>query len=328
MTETIAINIASGPGGTTFPTMGGTIYTATTVTDVSKSYQIRVYGLADCQGDGGGQIGDHDGLWWEHASGGGDRTFGAAVFEGTQVYLAWRKGSSGSFSPVPYQDFNPNHEYIYNGIPGNGQAWQFQFYDPRFTNNGGNLYVEISEDNLEPDNPGESDCPICESGELGTTNPIGIRHGEKREEITDLSLNSPAGVLALTRSYSQNKQDEFQFMGLGWHHNHLIKLTAVTGTPNKIIVRLPRGGEGHFTETWSGSNHYEGVAGVGSSIDWNSGTSQYTLVASDKSTYVFDNNGNLLSRSWPSGETWSYSYSGSNLSEISDGYGRKLVFRY
>jgi hypothetical protein len=178
----------------------------------------------------------------------------------------------------------------------------------------------------EPLNPGESDCPVCYSGEGSRGNPIGIRHGEKREEITDISLNTPAGALELVRTYSQDKQGEFQFMGLGWNHIHLIKLTPISGTPNKIIVRLPRGGEAHFTETTT--NHYDGVAGVGSFVDWNPTTSQYTLTASDKSTYVFDSSGNLLTRSWPNGESWTYTYSSGKLAEVSDGYGRKLVFRY
>lgn len=48
----------------------------------------------------------------------------------------------------------------------------------------------------------------------------------------------------------------------------------------------------------------------------------------DKSVYVFDNDGNLLSKIWSNGERWTYSYSGDDLVEVNDGYNRKLVFRY
>ncbi|MBA3867563.1 MAG: PD40 domain-containing protein [Anaerolineae bacterium] len=177
---------------------------------------------------------------------------------------------------------------------------------------------------IEPNNRGEGEC---DAGESSISNPIGIRHGEKREQVTDLSFKTPTGELTLTRYYSQFSQTNvIPVMGLGWNHNHLVKLTKIIGTPNKISVRLPNGGESLFTET--SPNHYDGVLGVRSFVDWNTSTSQYTLTPTDRSIQVFDSSGNLLSRSWPSGETWSYSYSSGKLSQVIDAYGRKLVFRY
>ncbi len=160
------------------------------------------------------------------------------------------------------------------------------------------------------------------------TNPISLYKGEKRVEVTDLTLNTPAGPLSFTRTYRQSKQAEWNIMGLGWTHNHAISLAPIAGTPNTIVVRMPHGGDAHFTETEPGSNQYVGDAGATSSITWNSGTQQYTLTTADQSVYVFDDGGKLLSRSWPAGETWTYSYSGSQLIQVIDAYGNKLVFRY
>ncbi len=180
---------------------------------------------------------------------------------------------------------------------------------------------------------GPCECTIgvhaCGDGE-STSNPISLQKGEKRLEATDLTLTTPAGPLSFTRTYRQNRQDnpDFQFMGLGWTHNHQITLTKISGTPNAIIVKMPRGGIATFTETQT--DHYEGDPGATSVIDWNSSTSQYTLKTLDESEYVFDGTtGNLLSRLWTNGETWTYSYDGSgNLIQVADAYSNQLVFRY
>jgi len=76
---------------------------------------------------------------------------------------------------------------------------------------------------------------------------------------------------------------------------------------------MPNGGELKLTETAAGSNSYKADAGSDAVVVYNTGTTQYTLTASDKSTYVFNNAGRLLSRGWPGGETWTYTYDGSNL---------------
>lgn len=182
---------------------------------------------------------------------------------------------------------------------------------------------------IEPENEGCNECDsaaAARAGEMGIGNPIGIRHGEKREEVKDISLSSPAGELAFIRTYSQNKRDDFQFMGLGWSHNHRMKLIPISGTPNKITIILPRGGNANYAET--DTDHYEGVAGVDGVVDWDSGTSQYTVTNADQSTAVFDDDGKLLSRSWPNGETWDYGYTGDDLTTVSDAYDRQLQFSY
>ena len=161
---------------------------------------------------------------------------------------------------------------------------------------------------------------------FGTDNPISLYKGEKRLQITDLSLNTPVGPLSFTRTYRQSKQADWQSMGLGWTHNHIISLSSLAGTPNTIVVRMPHGGEAHFTE--QSTNHYVGDAGATSIIDWDNETQQYTLTTVDQSVYTFDGDGKLRSRSWPDGETWMYSYDSNGLTQVADDYGNKLIFRY
>lgn len=117
-----------------------------------------------------------------------------------------------------------------------------------------------------PENSGNPDCTLsAHAGDqsIPGSNPIGMRNGEKRQEIKDISLNTPAGEMALVRSYSQNKQSEFQFMGMGWNHNHLTKLVVLS--TSKVSVRLAGGGNANFE--LNTPNHYEGVAGVGGTVD-------------------------------------------------------------
>lgn len=176
--------------------------------------------------------------------------------------------------------------------------------------------------NKKPD----SHLGTCDFGEPSTKEPISLYHGEKREQITDIALNSPAGLLPLTRTYLQNEHSTYQFMGLGWTHNHRTSLSLIIGSPATIIIRWDNGGEGYYTET--SPDHFEGVDGITSFVDRNSSTGIYTLVLADKSTIVFDASGKIVSRSWPSGEAWTYAYDGNQIAEVSDDYGRRLVFRY
>jgi hypothetical protein len=52
---------------------------------------------------------------------------------------------------------------------------------------------------------------------------------------------TPAGGLTLERTYRQSKQATYTFMGLGWTHNHNIRLSLTAGMPNSIVVQRGRG---------------------------------------------------------------------------------------
>ncbi len=186
----------------------------------------------------------------------------------------------------------------------------------------------------------DQECPYNHTGQDPdkSGSPISLYKGEKRERVADLSVVTPAGPLAFTRTYRQSKQGTYAFMGLGWTHNHHIVLTKTPGTPNTIVVQLGSGAEVHFTETYDGSNVYAGDLGSTSDITWD-GT-KYTLIASDKSQTVFDtsvtgaqistNVVQITSLVFPRGETLTYTYDGTskNLTGVSDTYGKSLAFSY
>lgn len=200
-------------------------------------------------------------------------------------------------------------------------------------------FLNICSGQSQLSHQGPTDCPFNHAG-IGSEQslyPISLIDGEKREQVTDLSLNTPAGILAFTRAYRQSElaNPDLRTMGLGWAHNHNYLLTKHPGTPNTIVVRMPSGGEFHLTETANGSNSYLGDPGSTATIAWD-GT-KYTLTTQDATQYVFDTPGQLTTNKWqltsviyPSDEIWIYTYDGTSkkLTDIDDGYGRGLQFSY
>ncbi|GEM_PF-898598 len=173
---------------------------------------------------------------------------------------------------------------------------------------------------------------ICEPK---SSNPIHLLDGDKRLTETDIEVSSPAQPLALTRYYRQFKQADpnLQIVGNGWTHNHhmVLYLTENTGAPNTIIVHKEDGQDLYFTETAVDSYLYNGDEGLRSTIEWVSANSQFVLIQHDRSQYVFESVGGvyrLIKRVWPNGEEWDYTYTSNQLTEVTDDYGRKLVFRY
>ncbi|MEO8394271.1 MAG: DUF6531 domain-containing protein, partial [Chloroflexota bacterium] len=165
---------------------------------------------------------------------------------------------------------------------------------------------------------------------FSSPNPISLRMGEKRLEATDLSLNTPAGALAFTRTYSQNQQTDahYQFMGLGWTHNHAFALELAGSSPARTAqVYLPQGGVLALEE--DSPDHFTANAGSYSELTHDISQHLYILTGQDKSVYQFDDTTQLLqSHIWPNSEVWTYTYSSGRLTEIDDGYGRKLKFSY
>lgn len=184
----------------------------------------------------------------------------------------------------------------------------------------------------EPSNTGAGFCLLCWIGELRSGLPIGLHYGEKMEEVTDLSVPSISDTLSFTRSYRQSKQNLYQFMGLGWTHNQMATLIPLTTTAEQqtLLLQMPNGGEVYFTQSVTDATLY--LADPGSAATVRLSSNQYILTALDQSTYTFYATGSLVgqlaSRQWPTGDQWTYSYTGTQLTSVLDNYGRGLQFSY
>jgi len=163
-------------------------------------------------------------------------------------------------------------------------------------------------------------------------NPVVMQTGEKYEEMTDLQVNTPAGIMAFTRMYQQSKQSNpnYQAIGLGWSHNHQIALD-LTGLPGVLVMRTRTGGETRFTQVAGNPSRYEGDPGSSAFVIVSGGN--YTLTGSDNSTFTFDSTGKLTTYTFPNQEVWTYSYYPSGfvmglLQYVQDVYGNQLQFVY
>ena len=197
------------------------------------------------------------------------------------------------------------------------------------------LAAPIAAPLIESSNSGDPDCNFGNwGGNVSIGRPISVRHGEKREQITDISLSSAAGSLSFTRTYRQSKQSnpQFMFMGLGWTHNHAMQLQLLPGSPNRALVTMTNGGELYLTQSAIDSTIY--TSDPGSSATLKVMGNQYVLTPLDKSTYTFGNfnvgtqTAQLIQHAWPNAEVWTYGYTGSQLTTISDGHSRMLNFSY
>jgi len=173
---------------------------------------------------------------------------------------------------------------------------------------------------------GDTCLVYAAKGQKQSSWPISLYSGEKLEQETDLILGSPGNPLAFIRSYRQSQQGLFQLMGLGWTHNHNLFLSIMAGAQKEIWLWLGSGGKVHLVETTPGSNQFAATAGSTVNISFN-GT-QYTLTAQDTSQYIFNSSGQLVQRTWPNHEQWTYTYSSGRLSSVADLYGNTLQFTY
>ncbi|MHB8627019.1 MAG: DUF7948 domain-containing protein [Aggregatilineales bacterium] len=263
---------------------------------------------------------------------------------GSQLLLSTFIGPVGSSSPDIAQDLVVNNArviYVTGATSANGFP-VIPTAHP-FTSTGVNQYPQdhiggydafIAKFDLGSFflNTGAPFCPWCWIGALLSLLPVNIQYGEKTEQITDLSLNTPSGKLEFTRSYRQSQLGAFQQpLGLGWTHNHAASLSVTTGTLKTLAIQMPNGGTMSFYQQSSGSTHYVAYPGSTSYVDYASGPDHYTLTVMDKTQYVFENNGGggyrLHSINWANtpNQTWNYLYYTSGpavglLQEVNDNY--------
>ncbi len=178
-------------------------------------------------------------------------------------------------------------------------------------------------------------CPYAYGGDVvdvTSPNPLVLRNGDKVVNATDLTVQTPAGPLAFTRAYVQSKLGVYNTLGDGWTHNHNLHIVLSGTSPNRSAdVVLPNGGVLKLDEDSGNPGTFIARVGSTSEMVYSSGNDEYTLTAQDQTTTFFDGTtGRIKSRSWPSGETWTYAYANASglLSEVDDGYGRKLKFSY
>ncbi len=187
-----------------------------------------------------------------------------------------------------------------------------------------------------PNHKGRPSCPVYAGSSTPVNNtPLSLFDGEKFEDVTDLSVATPAGMLAFTRTYRQSQITQPALLvGAGWTHNHDLKIIINSSNPNQLIAALDGGTKALFLRQGM-TSLYVADAGASAQIDaGGSGASTYTLTSIDKTEFVFDDQGRIRARRRANNEVWTYTYYAAShfaaglLQEINDGYDRKLQFSY
>ena len=208
-----------------------------------------------------------------------------------------------------------------------------------FLDNRGSVNVRIVVD--APPKPNHNcNCPYGHDKKARTANPIELDPDvpNKVLSLTDFSVQTPAGFLSFERHYNQVKRTDlnYQYMGLGWSHNHGLKLKMSGSAPGRTVeVYTPDGGTLKLGETINSYGEFGDFfkAQAGSVATLTKVNTNWVLTVEDKTKIVFESTPDpsifrIIQRQWPSGEVSAYTYTNGNLTEVGDGYGRKLKFSY
>lgn len=188
-------------------------------------------------------------------------------------------------------------------------------------------------DNSEPES-----CLRDENGKA-VGNPILPATGEKRQVEHDFA-DPGAHALNLTRTYrswwANAGGNPFAAAGLGgaWTHNHLARLVAASTSPvmqrggaagaaSPIAVVHTGQGDAYFFWTEGAWRPFVGADALQQdSFGWTYKS------AADDSVWRFTTDGALHSRTARNGWAYVYGYANGRLAEVTNAFGRKLLFNY
>jgi YD repeat-containing protein len=230
----------------------------------------------------------------------------------------------------------------WGGIPITSNA-----YDTTY-NGGGDAFVSVVDMGFTgsaiPDNAVHSGCGDDTDGRgcavANASNatgeavdPINTRTGGLDYPVVDISLPTIAGLLVFQRSYASLATDMYTtLLGYGWSHNHETRLVFPDdpgGEAGKVIFKAHSANQYEIIDNGDGT--YSAGPGVLVTLTLDSGPPPtYTLTDFTQNTYLFDEDGKLLTWTNASGHSWSYTYDASDRLDIvvDDTSGRYLDLAY
>jgi len=169
---------------------------------------------------------------------------------------------------------------------------------------------------------GSNDSPSGKSGK--NADPVDTATGNYNFTATDLRVPGRGLDVELARSY--NSQDATPGpLGHGWSHSFNIYLTNITSSSaslhysdGKVLDYINQAGTTTFTSSYPG--YYDSLV--------RNGDATWTLKKTDQRNYQFDSSGRLTAIQDRNNNQLSLSYSGSNLSQVTDTVGRTFTFGY
>ncbi len=151
---------------------------------------------------------------------------------------------------------------------------------------------------------------------------INVVFGNFAWQELDLSVPGRGLGFAFLRTYNSANTADGP-LGVGWTHSYNLSLTVESGS--SIVVRMPDGRLDRYT--YSLFTGWSAPTGVFNTLTDN-GDSTYTLRLKDQTRYNFDINGRLASIVDRNGNTVALTYTGGNLTTITDPSGRNFTLAY
>lgn len=174
-------------------------------------------------------------------------------------------------------------------------------------------------------NPSEE----CSQGCQG--DPVNMGTGEFFENKTDLITAGHGLKATASRSFSTINKDVLSPLGYGWNPNSKLSISSVNGVSTLandtvINVNQENGSIVSFYKNFSGT--YETGTKSQATLTRDSATGKFTFIRDKEETFVFDNAGKLLSQKDRFNNTLTYTYTGNNVSTVTDSHGNTLTYAY
>ena len=149
---------------------------------------------------------------------------------------------------------------------------------------------------------------------------INFAIGNKYLTETDISVEGPVAPLLFARTYN-SKSTVNGILGYGWSST----ITEHLEFAGSAIIRvLPSGRHINYGDDGSGG----WVSQLGKHTTIATVTGGYELKKSDKTVNTYDSQGKLIQIRQRNGYTQTFGYSGTELTSISDNFGKTISFTY
>ena len=153
--------------------------------------------------------------------------------------------------------------------------------------------------------------------------PVNLATGNYIYQYQDLYIPGRGLPLAITRSYNSLSPLTGPF-GASWTFNYNVKLTGIEGSGTVLVIR-----EDGRTDIYNVSSNgtYTPPLGIFDTLTRNADGS-YTLERKDHISYLFTATGLLSTIADTNGNKINLTYTGNNLTQVTDPSGRELTFTY
>ncbi|MBI4493761.1 MAG: RHS repeat protein, partial [Chloroflexi bacterium] len=147
--------------------------------------------------------------------------------------------------------------------------------------------------------------------------PVHTSTGSYTYTHTDVATSGRGPTVVFARTYNSN-DSRVGPLGPGWTHNYAARLTRPDGTTSDVVVVGPQGRSDHYTLV---DGVYTPPAGTYTTLRRNPNDT-WTVSHRDQSTWTFDSGGKLTGVTDRYGNQSTLTYTGSQLTGISDPAGR------